>query len=149
MLNNIRPIYPYIELTPKNARHLTDAQRAARTLWLNALFSEAYDQTTGALRAVGQVSSMCCQGVACDLYNPKGWSDLGSFHVGENETTWDWGGTPEVYASLGFADEEAVLEIMNDGAITMDGPENYTLAEPMSHPEIAMAVLLGTYMGVM
>jgi len=99
---------------------------------------------------------MCCQGVRCDLVDTTRWQDYWvnghfawEFKDGDTlESLWDE--YAPLWEGLGFATDEGVLSHMNDGQGTIEKPDGYTLqGERMTHPEIAMAVLLATYAGAM
>lgn len=88
----------------------------ARALWVKALRSGEYKQTTGELR---NGDEFCCLGVACDLYSKEygdGWSESGYF-LGE------YGNLPyEVRHWLGVVDSNPSLKHSDGlGATTLIG----------------------------
>lgn len=168
-----RPIYRYVTLTKKDAPHLTNEQRAMRSLWLNALFSETYNQATGVLREAKenpQEEGFCCIGVACDLSGKGEWVDKGyehkMFRVLGASTMFKMWDSAAVWELFGLKHREINLAVMNDGSgkdeiddrreifsqsekSASDWIEQYHFKSKATHPEIAMAIYFMTLVGVM
>ena len=66
-----------INITPEQIDH--------NKAWVGLLRSEAYKQGKKVLRT--SADTFCCLGVACDSYDPKGWTDKMNL---SHATRWSW-----------------------------------------------------------
>ena len=65
-----------------------EPNREHMRLWVEALRSGRYEQTTGRLRGE---TGYCCLGVACDISGLADWAEAGS-----DEYPWSYGGAEEI-----------------------------------------------------
>lgn len=121
---------------------LTKSQRQHRQRLIDALRSGQYQQGHGRLRT--RDNRFCCQGVACDLYDPTGWRpSLGMEYWWRDDYRVTW--SPSVEHALGFdAVTSSALINMNDGW----WDDSYTLREECTFEEIADCLELLTLAGL-
>lgn len=87
-----------------------EEQREHRRLWVEALRSGKYEQTTGMLRDNG---NYCCLGVACDISKLGEWIDDDEYQV-RGERAYDNVLPNEVRNWLGLADDGGGFDSPDD-----------------------------------
>lgn len=105
--------------------------------WIKLLLSGKYEQGTENLRSPD--NSFCCLGVACDLYDPDNWKELGSHwfyspspHLEEDVTL-----PGNVQDFLGFSKSEAPVSVESVNAVLKREPVRESLAHALSQSDIA------------
>jgi hypothetical protein len=145
---------------------LTKEQVENRKKWVQALRSGKYRQGSGTLRrwVDGTETAYCCLGVACDVLDPNGWTDLSTHKFGAGYL--DEEGVERLGLSIGLTEAAAaqgaftlpqdVLVSLNDEGMFKRGNHAYTvkgvvdaetgLMQPFTFDEIADIIELDTMM---